>query len=1075
MTGKTRRRIWRILLIPIISLIVLAIVAIGILYSQQERLISLVIKELNKQLPGELEVGGSTISPFENFPYISIGLENIRFYATKQKTGKPMTEIERLFVGFSLPDILKQKYNVKVIFMKNGHLDLVRDVHGNINIVEASTIKSDTIVTAEASSASLDLDIRKIVLKNMEISFLDKESGQHIGAKIDKIKTSFKSDNEEISAELQGNMIADYTTPKDTVLFRRKHLGADIKLSYNKAAKFLKLPVGKLKLEDASFNVSGTMDMLHHNNVDFKIAGDKPDLKQIFAFVPEDVAKQLGQFKYDGRVYFDGIIKGPLEGSNLPHIEMNFGCEKAWLLNPDVNKKIDSLGFKGYYTNGAENSLKTSELHLLNMSARPDKGMFRGNFVMRDFTDPKMVMQVSSELELEFIGAFLGIKDLQRITGHISLQMDFKELVDLHLPEESMAKLKEGVQSELTVSNLTFRVPGYPHIVRNLDLHADMKNGFVKLDSLAFNFGNSDFYMNGSLNDLPAIFHHQQKPVLVTFNAHSKRMVMKELFAFDTAKSRRIQEEIYGFNVGLSLETSVNEILKPKPLPKGKFKMEKLYASFKKYPHAFHDFGAELTINDTALLLRNFGGLIDSSDLKFSGRVINYQLWFDKVMRGKTQIAFDLKSQRLAMRDLLGKYSKQYVPKDYHNEVAKGIWLRAKADLKYDSVFRFAKIKLANVSGELTEHKFKVDSVKGTIRYATNKLIKVDTLTGRIGRTDFDLSMRLYTGDDTLRRKQENFLQFTSRFLDLDELTNYKLTAEDEAPKPVVTNAAVKTTIKDSTHSSAFNIFRIKFIDFRTTVNIGKMKYHRLWLKNITANARMQADQHLYLDTLGMGVAEGKIGMRGHFNGTDPKKIYFRSRIRVEDVNIEKMMLKLDYFGQDYVINKNIKGRLFGVIRSRVKIHPDLTPIIDDSEAQLEVDIRNGSLVNFAPMQAMASYFKDKNLNMVRFDTLRNKLTFRNGVLDIPAMNINSSLGFMEISGKQYLDMKMEYYMRIPLKMVTQVGFQSLFGRKREEVDPDQVDAIEYRDKDKKVRFMNIKVTGTPDNYKIGLGKAKKA
>jgi hypothetical protein len=111
----------------------------------------------------------------------------------------------------------------------------------------------------------------------------------------------------------------------------------------------------------------------------------------------------------------------------------------------------------------------------------------------------------------------------------------------------------------------------------------------------------------------------------------------------------------------------------------------------------------------------------------------------------------------------------------------------------------------------------------------------------------------------------------------------------------------------------------------------------------------------------------------------------------------------------------------------------------------------------------------------VRFDTLRNVLTFTNGTLDIPSMNINSSLGFMEVSGKQSIDKKMEYYMRIPLKMVTQVGFRALFGgKKEEEIDLDQVDDIEYRDKDKRVRFMNIRITGTPDDYKIGLGKDKR-
>ena len=195
----------------------------------------------------------------------------------------------------------------------------------------------------------------------------------------------------------------------------------------------------------------------------------------------------------------------------------------------------------------------------------------------------------------------------------------------------------------------------------------------------------------------------------------------------------------------------------------------------------------------------------------------------------------------------------------------------------------------------------------------------------------------------------------------------------------------------------------------------------------------------------------------------------------MKDVSIEKMMLKLDYFGEDYVINKNIKGRLNGEIKSYFRVHPDLTPLIENSEAEVDMDIYNGSLVNFAPMQAMSSYFKDKNLNMVRFDTLRNKLTFKNDTLSIPSMNINSSLGFMEISGKQSLDKQMEYFIRIPLKMVTQVGFRMLFGKKKEEVDPDQVDAIEYRDKDKKVRFMNLKITGTPDDYKVRLGKAKKA
>ena len=85
-------------------------------------------------------------------------------------------------------------------------------------------------------------------------------------------------------------------------------------------------------------------------------------------------------------------------------------------------------------------------------------------------------------------------------------------------------------------------------------------------------------------------------------------MVLKELFAFDSARSAKAKEEINGFNIGLSLETSVNELLHPKPLPRGKFTIEHLTIAFKKYPHVFHDFGAELTINDTSFRLQNFNG-----------------------------------------------------------------------------------------------------------------------------------------------------------------------------------------------------------------------------------------------------------------------------------------------------------------------------------------------------------------------------------------------------------------------------------------------------------------------------------
>jgi hypothetical protein len=141
----------------------------------------------------------------------------------------------------------------------------------------------------------------------------------------------------------------------------------------------------------------------------------------------------------------------------------------------------------------------------------------------------------------------------------------------------------------------------------------------------------------------------------------------------------------------------------------------------------------------------------------------------------------------------------------------------------------------------------------------------------------------------------------------------------------------------------------------------------------------------------------------------------------------------------------------------------------------MDMTVTQGRLVNITPLEAVNSYFKEKNLQLDRLDTLQNPFELKEGVLNIPSMNINSSLGFIELSGRQTLDLKMDYFIRIPLGLVTQVGFRSLFaGKGKEEIDPEQEDAIVYRDQDRRIRFVNLNISGDPDNFTVSLGKDKR-
>src|SRR5450432_3058039 len=104
---QIRKLLFRFLLIPVFAIIMLVIAATAVLYYQQQRLVKLAVVELNKQLPGELVVGSSEISVFQNFPYVSIAVKNVQFYASKVTAGRSIFEAEKIYVGFSLSDILR--------------------------------------------------------------------------------------------------------------------------------------------------------------------------------------------------------------------------------------------------------------------------------------------------------------------------------------------------------------------------------------------------------------------------------------------------------------------------------------------------------------------------------------------------------------------------------------------------------------------------------------------------------------------------------------------------------------------------------------------------------------------------------------------------------------------------------------------------------------------------------------------------------------------------------------------------------------------------------------------------------
>jgi hypothetical protein len=87
-------------------------------------------------------------------------------------------------------------------------------------------------------------------------------------------------------------------------------------------------------------------------------------------------------------------------------------------------------------------------------------------------------------------------------------------------------------------------------------------------------------------------------------------------------------------------------------------------------------------------------------------------------------------------------------------------------------------------------------------------------------------------------------------------------------------------------------------------------------------------------------------------------------------------------------------------------------------------------------------------------------------------MTINSTLGFLEISGTQIMNerLDMDYEIGVPWKMIKNVAANKLFRRKKK--DEEAEDEIQY--KKENAKFVYVTVKGGIEDFKVNVGKKKR-
>lgn len=245
-------------------------------------------------------------------------------------------------------------------------------------------------------------------------------------------------------------------------------------------------------------------------------------------------------------------------------------------------------------------------------------------------------------------------------------------------------------------------------------------------------------------------------------------------------------------------------------------------------------------------------------------------------------------------------------------------------------------------------------------------------------------------------------------------------------------------------------------IDGNIDFEIEKLSYKELILENVRSGLAMKPDGRQQFK-LHFNSMEGT----GQFVGQNDVNCdqCLSIKYRLDSIDIKSLFTQLDNFGQNELTSKNLEGKL----TSSGELNFSNLEALDDFDnmrGKIYMNIKDGALLNFKPMESLSSFIKLDDLRDIRFRTLENELSIEEGKIEIPEMIILSNAFTLALSGQQYFDSRINYLIKLNIYNV--LGNKFRF-RKSEMPDVEMIDKDDFN--------FYLKMQGTTENPIVSFDK----
>jgi hypothetical protein len=548
------KRLRRILIYFLITIVVLAIALVATVFFFRDRIISQFIKEANKQLNTPVTIGEIEVSMFEQFPKLSIVLTDV-YVEDSHPEKNPLLTAAHVSFQMDAMAVWNGDYTVNGLRIRDSEVNLKIDTKGDGNYV---IVKE----TGSEGNGSVSFELDNVSLTDTKVNYKDVSAKQDMVYSSTDLNASIESADNIYEIVANGQVTSNKIIIDGISYLGGKSFTVTSELTYDDIRKNLIIKPTRLDLNQAAFSVKGTYNWKTKNLIDLVTEGKNTDIQTILSLLPGDVSKKVEKYKSNGDVYFKAKLKGEISKRRHPSLVIDFGFTDATIFHPDYNSRIEQASMTGSFATSEVSDLRQASLVLKNIKGKLNNEDFRANFILSDFTNPEVICDFKGKVDAKALMSFYPVESIQDVSG--SLTADVSLAGEIQLLKSKATAQRVETRGTIDLQNINLLYGKDKIDITNLNGNLQFNNNDLALSNVSGKLKNSDFLLNGFFKNIITFLLFEDQPIGIETDLKSDYLDVDQLFglAFGTDSENAQQEYTFSIsrNVYLNFNCDVNSL-----------------------------------------------------------------------------------------------------------------------------------------------------------------------------------------------------------------------------------------------------------------------------------------------------------------------------------------------------------------------------------------------------------------------------------------------------------------------------------------------------------------------------------